>query len=194
MPERPKPEQPVIEFESQAEFERWLAEEHGRSDGVWLKMAKKGSGISTIGYAEAVEVALCYGWIDGQLKRVDDDYFVQRFTPRRARSRWSKINVRKAEDLIAAGRMKSPGLAEVERAKADGRWAAAYDSPSTATVPDDLAVALQASPKAAALFEQLTSGQRYLILYQLQDAKRPETRRRRIEKYVAMLERGERPG
>ena len=187
-------QQPVIEFESQASFERWLAKEHGRSDGVWLKMAKKGSGISTIGYAEAVEVALCYGWIDGQLKRVDDDYFVQRFTPRRARSKWSKINVRKAEALIAAGRMKPPGLAEVERAKADGRWAAAYDSPTTATVPDDLAGALRASPKAAALFEQLTSGQRYLILYQLQDAKRPETRRRRIEKYVAMLERGERPG
>ncbi len=186
-------EQPVLEFETQARFEIWLAKEHAESDGIWLKIAKKGSGIRTVDYAGAVEVALCYGWIDGQMKRLDDDYFTQRFTPRRTRSRWSKINVKKVEGLIAAGKMKAPGLAEVERAKADGRWDAAYDSPATATVPPDLAKALARKPKAKALFEKLTSSQRYSILYQLQDAKRPETRRRRIEKYVDMLARGERP-
>lgn len=187
-------EQPTIEFGDQAAFERWLANEHSRSDGIWLKMAKKSAPVTTINYQEAVEAALCYGWIDGQLKRLDDDYFVQRFTPRRARSKWSKINVGKAEALIGAGKMKPAGLAEVERAKADGRWAAAYDSPSTAEVPEDLAEALRAQPAAEELFAKLTSGQRYSILYQLQDAKRPETRRRRIDKYVDMLERGERPG
>lgn len=188
------PDQPVLEFADQASFERWLAEQHAQSDGIWLKMAKKGAAVTTIGYQEAVEVALCYGWIDGQLKRLDDDYFVQRFTPRRARSKWSKINVGKAEALVAAGKMKPAGLAEVERAKADGRWAAAYDSPSTATVPEDLEEALRAKPKAAAAFEGLTRSQRYSILYQVQDAKRPDTRRRRIEKYVEMLERGDLPG
>ncbi|HYP23603.1 MAG TPA: YdeI/OmpD-associated family protein [Actinomycetota bacterium] len=183
-----------LEFPTQAAFERWLAEDHAKSDGIWLKIAKKGARKKTVTYAEAVEVALCYGWIDGQMKRLDDEYFVQRFTPRRARSKWSKINVGKVEDLIARGKMKPPGLAEVERAKADGRWAAAYDSPSTATVPDDLAAALEAKPAAKELFEKLTSSQRYSILYQLQDAKRAETRARRIAKFVDMLDRGDRPG
>ena len=187
-------EQPLLEFGSQAAFEHWLAREHARSDGIWLKIAKKSSGIETVTYEEAVEAALCYGWIDGQMKRLDDAYYIQRFTPRRSRSKWSKINVKKAEALIATGRMKAAGLAEVERAKADGRWAAAYDSPSTATVPDDLAAALGSRPRAHALFERLTSSQRYSILYQVQDAKRPETRARRIARFVEMLDRGERPG
>lgn len=182
---------PVIEFESRATFAAWLGEQHARSEGIWLKMAKKSSAVTTVTYPEAVEVALCYGWIDGQLKRLDDDYFVQRFTPRRARSKWSKINVGKAEALIAAGKMKPAGLAEIERAKADGRWAAAYDSSSTATVPDDLAAALRAKPKAEAAFDALPRSRRYSILYQLQDAKRPDTRARRIEKFVSMLERGD---
>ena len=187
-------EQPTLSFESQRAFEKWLAKEHKNSDGIWLKIAKKGSGIPTVSYQEALEVALCFGWIDGQMKRYDDDYYVQRFTPRRARSKWSKINVGKVQDLIAAGKMKPAGLAEVGRAKENGRWDAAYDSLTTATVPDDLAAALHKNPKAAATFETLTSSQRYSILYQVQDAKRPETRARRITKFVDMLKRGEKPG
>lgn len=187
-------EQPTLSFESQRAFEKWLAKEHNNSDGIWLKIAKKASGIPTVSYQEALEVALCYGWIDGQMKRYDDDYYVQRFTPRRARSKWSKINVGKVEELIAAGKMKPAGLAEVERAKEDGRWDAAYDSRATATVPDDLAAALKKDPKAAATFETLTGSQRYSILYQVQDAKRAETRARRIAKYVDMLKRGKKPG
>lgn len=187
-------ELPTLSFELSAAWAKWLATEHGSSDGVWIKIAKKGSGIPSVTYPEAVEVALCYGWIDGQMKGLDDNFYVQRFTPRRARSKWSKINVAKAEQLIADGKMKPAGLREVERAKEDGRWAAAYDSPSTATVPADLAAALSNKPAAEKLFDALTRSQRYLILYQVQDAKRPETRARRIDKFVAMLERGERPG
>ena len=142
-------------------------------------------------YKEAVHEALRYGWIDGHTKRVDDDWYIQRFTPRRARSRWSKINCAKAEALIASGAMQPAGLAEVERAKADGRWEAAYDAPSTATVPDDLRAALDRDPAASELFEKLDSQNRYAILHRLQDAKKPETRVRRIEKFVAMLSRGE---
>jgi uncharacterized protein YdeI (YjbR/CyaY-like superfamily) len=186
-------DQPTLAFPSQKAFEKWLAKEHAKSDGIWIKIAKKASGIASVTYPEAVEVALCYGWIDGQMKSLDDLYYVQRFTPRRARSKWSKINVGKVEQLIAEGKMKPPGLAEIERAKEDGRWAAAYDSPSTAKVPPDLSKALKANPAARDLFEKLTSSQRYLILYQIQDAKRPETRARRIDKYVEMLARGEKP-
>jgi uncharacterized protein YdeI (YjbR/CyaY-like superfamily) len=180
-----------VPFASAEAFEAWLAEEHARSDGLWIKFAKKASGIPTVVYAEAVEASLRYGWIDGQVKRLDDDYYVQRFTPRRARSRWSKINCAKAEALIARGAMEPAGLAEVERAKADGRWDAAYDAPSTATVPDDLRAALDADSRAAAFFETLDSNNRYAILHRIQDAKKSETRVRRIEKFVAMLGRGE---
>lgn len=187
------PEQPILAFPSQEAFEKWLSKEHSKSDGIWIKIAKKASGIESVTYPEAVEVALCYGWIDGQMRSLDDDYYVQRFTPRRARSKWSKINVGKVEQLIADGKMKPPGMTEIERAKEDGRWAAAYDSPSTAKVPPDLSKALKANPAAKGPFEKLTSSQRYLILYQIQDAKRPETRARRIDKYVQMLARGEKP-
>ena len=180
-----------IPFESGEAFEAWLAEHHARSDGIWIRFAKKASGIPTVVYAEAVEASLRYGWIDGQVKRVDDDHYVQRFTPRRARSRWSKINRAKAEALIAGGDMEPAGLAEVERAKADGRWDAAYDAPSTATVPDDLRAALDANPAAAELFASLNSQNRYAILHRVQTAKKPETRARRIEKFVAMLAAGE---
>jgi uncharacterized protein YdeI (YjbR/CyaY-like superfamily) len=169
----------------------WLAEHHASSDGVWIKFAKKASGIPTVVYAEAVEESLIHGWIDGQVKRVDDDFYIQRFTPRRAQSRWSKINCAKAEKLIAEGRMHPAGLAEVERAKADGRWARAYDSPTTATVPDDLRAALDAEPAAAKLFEDLDGNNRYAILHRIQEAKRPETRAKRIAQFVAMLARGE---
>ena len=182
-----KPELPVLAFASKQAWDSWLAEQHATSDGVWLKFAKKGTGIPTVTYAEAVETALCYGWIDSQLRSLDSDYYLQRFTPRKARSKWSKINRSKAEELIAAGAMQPAGLLEVERAKADGRWDAAYDSPRAATVPEDLQRALDADPAAAAFFATLSKANRYAILYRIQDAKRPETRRRRIEHLVAML-------
>ena len=174
-------------------WERWLDRNHGNEEGVWLKVAKKSSGKRTVSVPEALEIALCYGWIDGQRKAFDGDYFLQRFTPRRLRSRWSKINRDSATALIERGRMRPPGLAEVERAKADGRWAAAYDSPSKIQPTPELLAALEASPKAKALFEELDSQNRYAILYRVHDAKRPETRTRRIEKFVEMLSRGETP-
>jgi uncharacterized protein YdeI (YjbR/CyaY-like superfamily) len=181
---------PVIPFASRDAWAAWLEERHASSDGLWLKFAKKGSGIETVTYAEALEVALCYGWIDGQVRKFDEDYYLQRFTPRRERSRWSKINRQKATELIERGEMKPAGLREVERAKADGRWDAAYDAPSTAQVPEDLRRELEENETAREFFETLNSANRYAILYQIQDAKRPETRARRIEKYVAMLSEG----
>ena len=184
---------PVKSFASQETWERWLDRNHGNEEGVWLKVAKKSSGKRTVSVPEALEIALCYGWIDGQRKAFDGDYFLQRFTPRRLRSRWSKINRDSATALIERGRMRPPGLAEVERAKADGRWAAAYDSPSRIQPTPELVAALEASPKAKALFEELDSQNRYAILYRVHDAKRPETRTRRIEKFVEMLSRGETP-
>jgi uncharacterized protein YdeI (YjbR/CyaY-like superfamily) len=181
----------VLAFDSDADWEAWLDEHHASCDGIWMKIAKKGSGITTVAYPEVLDTALCFGWIDGQRKALDDTYFLQRFTPRRARSRWSQINRDKAEALIQAGRMRPAGLAEVERAKADGRWAAAYGGQRSMTVPPDLQRELDARPDAAAFFAQLSSQNRYAILYRLHDAKRPETRARRLQKFVAMLEAGE---
>ena len=178
---------PIVPFASRDAWEAWLEEHHAASDGLWLKFAKKGSGIETVSYAEALEAALCYGWIDGQKASFDQDYWLQRFTPRKPRSKWSKVNRQKATELIEAGRMKPAGLREVERAKADGRWEAAYDAQSTATVPADLSRALEKNDRAREFFAKLDSRNRYAILYQIQDAKRRETRARRIEKYVAML-------
>ena len=182
-----KPDLPIIPFASRDAWEAWLEEHHETANGLWLKIAKKGSGIETVSYAEALEAALCYGWIDGQKASFDDHYWLQRFTPRRPRSKWSKINRQKATELIEKGEMKPAGLREVERAKADGRWDAAYDAQSTATVPDDLCQELEKNHRAREFFATLDSRNRYAILYQIQDAKRPETRARRIEKYVAML-------
>jgi uncharacterized protein YdeI (YjbR/CyaY-like superfamily) len=181
----------VLAFESDAHWEAWLQEHHATSDGVWVKIAKKGSGIPTVAYPEVLDTALCFGWIDGQRKALDDSYFLQRFTPRRARSRWSQINRDKVAALTKAGRMRPAGLAEVERAKADGRWDAAYAGGRTMEVPDDLQRELDARPGAAAFFATLNSQNRYSILYRLHDAKRPETRARRLAKFVAMLEAGE---
>jgi uncharacterized protein YdeI (YjbR/CyaY-like superfamily) len=188
-----KPDLPIVPFASRDAWAAWLEERHTTSEGLWLKFAKKGSGLETVTYDQAVEVALCYGWIDGQVRKVDEDYYLQRFTPRRARSKWSKINRRKATELIARGEMKPAGLREVERAKADGRWDAAYDAPSTATVPEDLRRALVEDERAREFFETLDSANRYAILYQIQDARRPETRARRIAKYVAMLAEQKKP-
>jgi uncharacterized protein YdeI (YjbR/CyaY-like superfamily) len=180
-----------VQFASLAEWERWLKDNHAGSEGVWIKMAKKDAGIESVRYPEVLEVALCFGWIDGRREALDDRYFLQRFTPRRPRSRWSRINRETAERLIAEGRMRASGLAEVERAKADGRWEAAYESQGRSTVPGDLRRELDARPKAKASFAELSSQNRYAILYRLQDAKKPETRARRLAKFVAMLEAGE---
>lgn len=182
---------PILAFASQAEWEAWLDAEHRASDGVWIKFAKKGSGVGTVVYAEALDVALCYGWIDSQMQSLDERFYVQKFTPRRARSKWSRINRDKIEELTKAGRMKPAGLAEVELAKADGRWEAAYASPSTVELPPDLQRALDASPQAAEFWAGLNKANRYAIVYQLEDAKKPETRERRLAKFMAMLERGE---
>ena len=182
----------VLAFASKDAWQSWLAKEHAASDGIWLKIAKKSSAVDSVTYAEALEVALCYGWIDGQKQPFDERHWLQRFTPRRARSRWSKINRDAAENLIAAGKMQSAGMREVERAKADGRWAAAYAPQKTATVPDDLQRALGKNAKARKFFETLDSRNRYAILYRIQDAKRPETRARRIAQFVEMLATGQR--
>ena len=185
-----KAEQPVLFFATPADLEDWL-EEHGEaSDGIWLKFAKKASGIQSVVYAEALDVALCHGWIDGQVQRLDDDHYLQRFTPRRARSKWSARNRGKAVELIEQGRMRPPGLREIERARADGRWDEAYDSPATATVPDDFQAALDAVPAAREFFESLGSTKRYAFLYRIADAKRPETRAKRIAEYVTLLRQG----
>ncbi|MFF3373708.1 YdeI family protein [Streptomyces sp. NPDC002680] len=181
----------TLAFESAEAFEAWLGENHTTSPGIWLKLRKKNPGAVALNYAQALEVALCYGWIDGQKAGLDDQWWLQRFTPRRPRSKWSKINRDKVAVLIEQGRMRPAGQAEIDRAKADGRWEAAYDSAKTATVPDDLAAALLADPAAAAFFETLDRQNRYAILYRVHEAKRPETRARRIETYVAMLAKGE---
>ncbi|HSE81312.1 MAG TPA: YdeI/OmpD-associated family protein [Gaiellaceae bacterium] len=191
--EQGKDGRPILAFASQAEWEAWLDVEHASSDGVWLKFAKKGSGVESVVYAEALEVALCYGWIDSQVKSLDERFYLQKFTPRRARSKWSRVNRDKIEELTKQGRMKPAGLAQVELAKADGRWEAAYASPANVGVPDDLQAALDGNTKAAEFWAGLNKSNRFAILYQLQDAKRPETRARRLEKFMGMLERGEKP-
>jgi uncharacterized protein YdeI (YjbR/CyaY-like superfamily) len=188
-----KPDLPIVPFASREAWEAFLKGQHATSEGLWLKIAKKGSGIESVTYDQAVEVALCYGWIDGQVRKFDEDYYLQRFTPRRPRSKWSKVNRKKAMELIERGVMKAAGLREVERAKADGRWDAAYDSPRTATVPADLLRELEKNNQARKFFYELDSRNRYAVLYQIQDAKRPETRARRIAKYVAMLAEQKKP-
>jgi uncharacterized protein YdeI (YjbR/CyaY-like superfamily) len=185
------PEQPVLRFADPAAFEAWMEAHHAEVDGIWIEFAKKGSGHASIVYAEALDIALCFGWIDGQAKAVDEHWYRQRWTPRRARSPWSKRNVGKVDGLIAAGRMRPAGHAEIERAKADGRWEQAYAGPATMEVPDDLQAVLDAEPAAAAFFASLSSTNRYAILYRLQEAKRPETRARRLEKFAQMLRDGE---
>ena len=182
---------PILQLASPEEWEAWLDAEHASSDGVWLKFAKKGSGVTTVVYAEALDVALCFGWIDSQVMTLDERFYLQKFTPRRSRSKWSKINVEKIEALTKAGRMRPAGLEQVELAKADGRWNAAYSSPANMTEPPDLKKALKASPKAAELWARLNKSNRYAVIYQLEDAKKPETRERRLAKFIGMLERGE---
>jgi uncharacterized protein YdeI (YjbR/CyaY-like superfamily) len=185
-----KKDLPVRRFVSRAAWEKWLAANHQRVPGVWIEMAKKGSGIASITRAEALEVALCYGWIDSQALTVDEQRYRQRFTPRRGRSKWSKINCATVERLHAEGRLAPAGLREMEAAKRDGRWEAAYASPSAMVVPPDLEARLRKSPRARRAFEKLDSRNRYAILYRLHHAKRADTRQRRLEQFVAMLEAG----
>jgi uncharacterized protein YdeI (YjbR/CyaY-like superfamily) len=178
-------------FAGPAELEQWLEANAADSPGLWLKIAKKGAPEPSVTYAEALDLALCFGWIDSQKRGLDETHFLQRFTPRRPRGRWSKINREKVEALESSGAMRPAGAAEVAAAKADGRWEAAYAGARTIEVPDDLQAALDANPAAAAAFKDLDGANRYAILYRLHDAKRPETRARRLAKFLTMLERGE---
>jgi uncharacterized protein YdeI (YjbR/CyaY-like superfamily) len=177
----------VVSFASRAKWNGWLEKNHAASAGGWREIAKKGSEIRSVSYAEAIEIALCYGWIDGQKAAADAERWRQRFTPRKPGSRWSKINCQKATELIERGEMRPAGLREVEAAKADGRWDSAYAGQRTMTVPPDLRTALKKNPRAAAFFETVSSANRYAILYRIHDAKKPETRAARIEKFVTML-------
>ena len=184
------PDSPTL-FKTAEAFETWLKKHHAASDGLWLQIAKKGADEPGVTYPEAVEIALCWGWIDGQKKGLDDQHFLQRFTPRRARSIWSKINVAKVATLIEAGRMQPPGQAQIDAAQADGRWEQAYDGARTATMPDDLQAALDANAAAKAFFATLNTTNRYAVTWRVQTAVKPETRARRIVQLVDMLARGE---
>jgi uncharacterized protein YdeI (YjbR/CyaY-like superfamily) len=178
---------PIIPFKFQQDWELWLEDNHAESEGLWLKIAKKASGIPTVSFNEAIDVAICFGWIDGQRLGHDDTWYLQRFTPRRPRSRWSEINVERVRRLTEQGRIRPAGLAEIEKAKADGRWDDAYPSPSSMEVPEDLQAALDRDPRATAAFASIKSADRYSILYRLHHTKTPETRARVIEEFVADL-------
>jgi len=178
---------PVRSFPDAEAWHEWLATGGATAAGVWLKTARKGAAEPTVSYREAVEVALCFGWIDGQKRPLDDHYWLQRFTPRKPGSRWSRINTQKAEALIAAGRMQPAGMREIEAARADGRWQRAYAGQRDAEVPADLRLALESNSAAAEFFATISRVNRYAILYRIQTAKRPETRARKIEQYVQML-------
>jgi uncharacterized protein YdeI (YjbR/CyaY-like superfamily) len=190
MPATPPDISPTL-FKTARAFETWLEKHHDDSDGLWLKIARKGADAPSVTYPEAVEIALCWGWIDGQRKGLDDQHFLQRFTPRRARSIWSKINVDKVAALVEAGRLRPPGQAQVDAAKADGRWAKAYDGARTSTVPADLQAALDANAAAQRFFATINASNRYAVLWRVQTAVKPETRARRIAQLVDMLARGE---
>jgi uncharacterized protein YdeI (YjbR/CyaY-like superfamily) len=178
---------PIIEAKDQRAWHRWLAKNHERDDGVWLKFAKKSSATPTVSYAEALEEALCFGWIDGQVRRFDEHFYLQRFTPRRRRSKWSQNNREAATRLIEEGRMQPPGWAQIEAAQADGRWDAAYPAQSQATVPEDFQAALDAHPRARDFFATLTGSARYAFLYRLHDVTDPERRAQRIAGYIERL-------
>jgi uncharacterized protein YdeI (YjbR/CyaY-like superfamily) len=183
----PRDELPVLGFANRAAWESWLDEHHGLSGGTWLKIAKKGSGADSVSYPDALEVAICFGWIDGQKGSLDGSYWLQRFTPRRPGSKWSRINTDKAAELINSGRMRAAGQREVELAQADGRWAAAYDGQRAMTVPEDLRRELARNDAAREFFATLGGVNRYAILYRIGSVKRPQTRAKKIAQYVAML-------
>ena len=192
IPTPPSPDgRPVLRFEDAEALDVWLEANHSELDGIWIQIAKAGSGHASLNWADAVQVVLCHGWIDGQARRFDEEWYLQRFTPRRPRSNWSQINVAHVERFIAEGKMRPWGMVPVEQAKADGRWEAAYPPVSSKEVPSELKDALDANPKAAAVFAELDSQSRYAMVYRIQIAKRQETRERNAAKFVAMLERGE---
>ena|ERR687895_1678525 len=182
---------PIVSFQSAREWEEWLATNHASSVGIWLRFFKKGSGKPTVTHDEALDVALCYGWIDGQAKKYDELSWLHKFTPRRARSVWSRRNTEHVERLIKENRMKPPGLAEVEAAKADGRWTKAYDSPSKMTMPEDFLKELSKNKEAKAFFETLNKANIYAIAWRLQTAKKPQTREKRMKAILTMLAKGE---
>ena len=184
-------ELPTLPFETKKKWADWLAKQHDKSTGVWLKLGKKGTGIPSVTYEESLDVALCYGWIDGQKKGFDEQYWRQKFTPRGPKSIWSKINTEKAEKLIAGGEMKPAGLKAIEAAKQDGRWDAAYESQKSISVPEDFQSALEKNKNAKAFFATLNSANRYSFVFRIQTAKKAETRERRIRQFVEMLEKGE---
>jgi uncharacterized protein YdeI (YjbR/CyaY-like superfamily) len=184
-------ELPILPFASKKKWANWLARQHDKSSGVWLKLAKKGSAVLSITYEEALDVALCYGWIDAQKKGFDDQFWLQKFTPRGSKSIWSKVNTEKAEKLIASGEMQSSGLKAIEAAKQDGRWEAAYASQKNISIPADFQAALDKNRKAKTFFDTLKSAERYSFLFRIHHAIKPETRTKRIQKFVEMLEMGE---
>jgi uncharacterized protein YdeI (YjbR/CyaY-like superfamily) len=183
---------PIQSFSTQAAWSAWLEKNHRRSSGLWLRLAKKGSDVKSVTYAEALEVALCYGWIDGQKRGESEQAWRQRFLPRSAQSIWSKINREKALALIATGSMREAGHEAIDAARKNGTWAAAYDSPKSASVPEDFQVALDASPQARDFFGQLDGANRYAVLFRIQTVKKAETRERKIREFITMLEKGER--
>ena len=185
------PDLPVKLFKTPDAWSKWLDANHAKSPGIWMRIAKKDADITSINYAEALDVALCYGWIDGQKRPLDASSWLQRFTPRGPRSLWSKVNTGKAQVLIDSGRMRPPGLAAIASAKASGRWESAYQPSSTATVPPELQAALDRNPKAKAFFETLRGANRYALIFRVSSAKKPETKAKRVADFVARLERGE---
>lgn len=186
-----KPDLPILPFANKRKWTDWLAKQHDKSSGAWLKLAKKDSGVASVTYDEAVESALCYGWIDGQKKGFDEKFWLQKFTPRGPKSIWSKINTEKVERLIKSGEMKPAGLKAIEAAKKDGRWAQAYESQKNISVPQDFQSALNKNKKAKAFFDTLKSSERYSFLFRIQTAKKAETRANLIQKFVSMLEKHE---
>ena len=186
-----KQEQPTLFFETQEKFREWLGDNHSVSDGIWLKFFKKGSGVTSLNYDQALDEALCYGWIDGQAKSLDEKAYLQRFTPRRKRSMWSQRNREHIERLTQMGKMTPSGTSEVERAKADGRWETAYASPANTVPPEDFLAELKKNKKAEEFFNTLNKTNTYAIIWQIQNAKKPETRARRIQKFITMLQKGE---
>jgi uncharacterized protein YdeI (YjbR/CyaY-like superfamily) len=188
----PRGDLPVLTFDTQEAWRAWLESHHESSAGAWLRIAKKGAAEPTVSYEDALTAGLCFGWIDGQKRKLDETAWLQKFTPRGPRSLWSRRNREKAEVLMRSGAMRPAGLREVERARTDGRWEAAYDSPRTAEVPGDLQAALDSHPAARAFYETLDAANRYAILWRLQTAKKPEARERRLGEFIEMLERHER--
>jgi uncharacterized protein YdeI (YjbR/CyaY-like superfamily) len=179
---------PIMTFETSADWELWLQGNYELQTGIWMKIARKNSGIVSISLSDALDACLCYGWIDGQRRSYDDKYFLQKYTPRRKKSMWSKVNIEKVAVLTAAGRMQQPGQKAIDEAKADGRWGAAYESQRNATVPPDLEIALSQNNKAKMFFETLTRAERYSVLWRLMTAKNPEMRQSRLHKMIKTLE------